>query len=91
MFFSPGLALLNLLKLLLLMYVRCWTVLVCNVPQERIFRASRSNNFYFALLLVMLFLCMLPPLFAIVGIEPSPTCGPFRSVREIGVIREGGG
>ncbi|KAL8619216.1 hypothetical protein ACOMHN_049998 [Nucella lapillus] len=82
-FFSPGLALLNFLKLLLLMYVRCWTVIVCNVPQERIFRASRSNNFYFALLLVMLFLCMLPPLFAIVGIEPSPQCGPFSGLNRI--------
>ncbi|XP_076457549.1 transmembrane channel-like protein 1 [Babylonia areolata] len=82
-FFSPGLALLNLMKLLLLMYVRCWTVLVCNVPQERIFRASRSNNFYFALLLVMLFLCMLPPLFAIVGIKPSVSCGPFSDLEKI--------
>ncbi|KAK7506207.1 hypothetical protein BaRGS_00002319 [Batillaria attramentaria] len=82
-FFSPGLSVLNLLKLLLMMYVRCWTVMVCNVPQDRIFRASRSNNFYFALLLVMLFLCMLPPLFAIVGIEPSPSCGPFSGLEKI--------
>ncbi|XP_055870846.1 transmembrane channel-like protein 3 [Biomphalaria glabrata] len=75
--FCPGLALLNFIKLYILVYFRCWTVLCYNVPEERIFRASRSNNFYYALLLVMLFLCMLPPLFAIVGIEPSPQCGPF--------------
>ncbi|KAH9498803.1 Transmembrane channel-like protein 3 [Bulinus truncatus] len=75
--FCPGLALLNLIKLYILVYFRCWTVLCYNVPEERIFRASRSNNFYYALLLVMLFLCMLPPLFAIVVIEPSPQCGPF--------------
>ncbi|XP_046364022.2 transmembrane channel-like protein 3 isoform X1 [Haliotis rufescens] len=76
-FFAPGLPVLNMFKLMILVYVRCWSVMVCNVPQERIFRASRSNNFYYALLLVMLFLCMLPPLFAIVGVEPSPRCGPF--------------
>ncbi|ESP01534.1 hypothetical protein LOTGIDRAFT_139638 [Lottia gigantea] len=76
-FFAPGLPILNLMKLLLMVYVRCWTVLVCNVPQQNIFRASRSNNFYYALTLVMLFLCMLPPLFSLVGIEPSPGCGPF--------------
>ncbi|GFS18942.1 transmembrane channel-like protein 3 [Elysia marginata] len=76
-FFAPGLPLLNLLKLIMLVYVRCWVVLTYNAPQQTIFRASRSNNFYFSLLLIMLFLCMLPPLFAIVAVEPSPYCGPF--------------
>ncbi|OWF51539.1 Transmembrane channel-like protein 3 [Mizuhopecten yessoensis] len=82
-FFAPGLAVLNLLKLLVLVYVRSWSVIVCNVPQEAIFRSSRSNNFYYALLLVMLFLTMLPPLFAIVALEPSPHCGPFSGQQQI--------
>ncbi|KAL5011904.1 hypothetical protein ScPMuIL_010455 [Solemya velum] len=76
-FFAPGLPVLNLFKLVLMVYIRCWSVMACNVPQERIFRASRSNNFYYALLLIMLFLCTLPPLFAIVALEPSTDCGPF--------------
>lgn len=83
MFFSPGLALLNVIKLYVLMYVRSWTVLTCNVPHEVIFRASRSNNFYFALLLMMLFLGVLPVGYAIVWVEPSWHCGPFSNYRRI--------
>ncbi|XP_060065749.1 transmembrane channel-like protein 3 [Ylistrum balloti] len=83
LFFAPGLAVLNLLKLFILVYVRSWSVMVCNVPQEAIFRSSRSNNFYYALLLVMLFLTMLPPLFAIVALIPSPHCGPFSGQQQM--------
>ncbi|XP_022249260.1 LOW QUALITY PROTEIN: transmembrane channel-like protein 2 [Limulus polyphemus] len=77
MFFSPGLPALNTVKLCILMYVRSWAVLTCNIPHENVFKASRSNNFYFALLLIMLFLCTLPVGFAIVWLEPSWHCGPF--------------
>ncbi|CAK9797587.1 Transmembrane channel-like protein [Anthophora quadrimaculata] len=83
MFFSPGLTMLNLLKLGILMYLRSWTVLTCNVPHEIIFRASRSNNFYFALLLMMLFLCVLPVGYAIVWVVPSWHCGPFSGYKKI--------
>nr|XP_003702159.2 PREDICTED: transmembrane channel-like protein 3 isoform X1 [Megachile rotundata] len=83
MFFSPGLIVLNLLKLGILMYLRSWAVLTCNVPHEVIFRASRSNNFYFALLLTMLFLCVLPVGYAIVWVEPSWHCGPFSGYKKI--------
>lgn len=38
MFFAPGLAILNLVKLGILMYFRSWAVLTCNVPHEVIFR-----------------------------------------------------
>ncbi|XP_025158287.1 transmembrane channel-like protein 3 [Harpegnathos saltator] len=83
MFFSPGLTVLNLLKLGILMYLRSWAVLTCNVPHEVVFRASRSNNFYFALLLMMLFLCVLPVGYAIVWVEPSWHCGPFSGYPKI--------
>lgn len=43
-FFSPGLILLNLIKLVILMYLRSWTVLTCNVPHEVVFRASRLGT-----------------------------------------------
>ncbi|XP_025075540.1 transmembrane channel-like protein 1 [Pogonomyrmex barbatus] len=83
MFFSPGLTVLNLFKLGVLMYLRSWAVLTCNVPHEVVFRASRSNNFYFALLLTMLFLCVLPVGYAIVWVEPSWHCGPFSGYKRI--------
>ncbi|XP_006871008.1 PREDICTED: transmembrane channel-like protein 3 [Chrysochloris asiatica] len=82
-FFSPCLPAFNVLKLIGLMYLRSWAVLTCNVPHQQVFRASRSNNFYLSMLLFMLFLCMLPTMFAIVRYKPSLNCGPFSGQEKI--------
>lgn len=58
-------------------------MLTCNVPHQQVFRASRSNNFYLAMLLFMLFLCMLPTIFAIARYKPSLSCGPFSGQEKI--------
>ncbi|KNC27755.1 hypothetical protein FF38_03125 [Lucilia cuprina] len=82
-FFSPGLVLINLVKLVIMMYFRSWIVLTCNVPHEVVFKASKSNNFYLSLLLTMLFLCVLPVGYAIVWLRPSWHCGPFSDYTRI--------
>lgn len=79
-FYAPGLVGLNVLRLLCSMYYQCWAVMACNVPHERVFKASRSNNFYMGLLLLVLFLSLLPVVYTIMTLPPSFDCGPFRSV-----------
>lgn len=81
-FYAPGLVGLNVLRLLISMYYQCWAVMCCNVPHERVFKASRSNNFYMGLLLLVLFLSLLPVVYTIMTLSPSFDCGPFRSVKE---------
>ncbi|XP_029366130.1 transmembrane channel-like protein 2-B isoform X2 [Echeneis naucrates] len=76
-FYAPGLVGMNVLRLLCSMYYQCWAVMACNVPHERVFKASRSNNFYMGLLLLVLFLSLLPVVYTIMTLPPSFDCGPF--------------
>ncbi|KAI4821357.1 hypothetical protein KUCAC02_029291 [Chaenocephalus aceratus] len=88
-FYAPCLPALNLLRLHVSMYLQCWAVMCCNVPQERVFKASGSNNFYMAMLLVILFLSTLPAIYTIVTIPPSFDCGPFSGKKRMfDVIQE---
>lgn len=77
MFFAPGLPAINTIKLAVLMYVRSWAVLTCNIPHETVFKVSKSNNFYYLILLVNLIICIMPVAYAVTWIRPSWHCGPF--------------
>lgn len=87
-FYAPGLVGLNVLRLLSSMYYQCWAVMCCNVPHERVFKASRSNNFYMGLLLLVLFLSLLPVVYTIMTLSPSFDCGPFRSVVQVRAVQQ---
>ncbi|KAM9323038.1 transmembrane channel-like protein 2-A [Pholidichthys leucotaenia] len=76
-FYAPGLVGINVLRLLSSMYYQCWAVMATNVPHERVFKASKSNNFYMGLLLLVLFLSLLPVVYTIMSLPPSFDCGPF--------------
>lgn len=79
-FYAPCLPAINVIRLHTSMYLQCWAVMCCNVPHERVFKASRSNNFYMAMLLFILFLSTLPVVYTVVSVPPSFDCGPFRSL-----------
>nr|XP_020041385.1 transmembrane channel-like protein 1 [Castor canadensis] len=76
-FFAPSLPGINILRLHTSMYFQCWAVMCCNVPEARVFKASRSSNFYLGMLLLILFLSTMPVLYMIVSLPPSFDCGPF--------------
>ncbi|XP_062423869.1 transmembrane channel-like protein 2 [Rhea pennata] len=76
-FYAPGLVGINVLRLLTSMYFQCWAVMSSNVPHARVFKASKSNNFYMGLLLLILFLSLLPVAYTIMSLPPSFDCGPF--------------
>ncbi|XP_076854570.1 transmembrane channel-like protein 2-B [Brachyhypopomus gauderio] len=76
-FYAPGLVGVNILRLVSSMYFQCWAVMSSNVPHERVFKASRSNNFYMGILLVVLFLSLMPVIYTMMTMSPSFDCGPF--------------
>lgn len=78
-FYAPGLVGINILRLVTSMYFQCWAVMSSNVPHERVFKASRSNNFYMGILLLVLFLSLMPVVYTMMTMSPSFDCGPFRS------------
>ncbi|NXH10554.1 TMC2 protein, partial [Bucco capensis] len=88
-FYAPGLVGINVLRLLTSMYFQCWAVMTSNVPHERVFKASKSNNFYMGLLLLILFLSLLPVAYTIMSLPPSFDCGPFSGKKRMyDVIQE---
>ncbi|KAK7486152.1 hypothetical protein BaRGS_00022618, partial [Batillaria attramentaria] len=70
LFFSPLLAAVGFVKLIVVFYFRYVTARMCKVPPRHVFRASRSGNFFMFMLLVNL-------------LEPSTDCGPFKAEERV--------
>ncbi|KAL4233839.1 Transmembrane channel-like [Mactra antiquata] len=77
LYFSPLLAGIGVVKLVIVFYLRYIVAKVAMVPPQQLFRASSTGNFYLAVLLLNFFICIFPMAYAIIELKPSTDCGPF--------------
>ncbi|XP_033763447.1 transmembrane channel-like protein 3 [Pecten maximus] len=78
LYFSPSHRYRRFHKLIIVFYLRYFVARIAVTPPTRVFRASRSGNFYLFLLLLTWFLCILPQAYVIIELTPSWDCGPFQ-------------
>ncbi|XP_053397891.1 transmembrane channel-like protein 3 [Mercenaria mercenaria] len=77
LYFSPVLAAVSVVKLLIVFYFRYFIAKVAMVPPQQLFRASSTGNFYLAILLMNLFISLFPMAYGVIEFIPSVDCGPF--------------
>lgn len=77
LYFSPLLAAISVVKLIIVFYFRYFIAKVAMVPPQQLFRASSTGNFYLAILLMNLFISLFPMAYAVIEFTPSVDCGPF--------------
>lgn len=78
MLFCPFLVIIGLVKNILSFYIHAAAVYFFNKPPRTLFRIASTRNFYMGLLLVTVFMCALPVMYAVAELVPSTGCGPFR-------------
>ena len=66
LYFSPLLALIGVIKLIIVFYFRYFILNVAMVPPQQVFRASSTGNFYLAILLLNLFVSLFPMAYAVI-------------------------
>ncbi|XP_061163504.1 transmembrane channel-like protein 3 [Saccostrea echinata] len=79
LYFSPLMALVATVKLFIVFYFRYFVARFANIPPKKMFRASRSGNFYLFLLLLTWMLCFIPVVYVLIEKTPSWYCGPFEN------------
>ncbi|KAF6020403.1 TMC7 [Bugula neritina] len=77
-FFSPLIPAICVLKMFILFYFKKISLLSNFVPNNRPYRASRSNALFIVVLLVSFMICCFPVIYVIAIMTPSRGCGPFR-------------
>ncbi|XP_067659887.1 transmembrane channel-like protein 3 isoform X1 [Haliotis asinina] len=83
LYFCPFLALAGVVKLVILFYFQYVIARTCYVAPRKVFRASRSGNFYMFILLLNLFFALFPLGYAVIELQPSDDCGPFQLERHV--------
>ncbi|NWV47035.1 TMC7 protein, partial [Daphoenositta chrysoptera] len=78
-FFSPLLPAIATIKYFIIFYVKKLVLIHTRKPAARPIRASGSNFFFLAVLLIGLILAFIPLGVSIVSIPSSKACGPFRN------------
>ncbi|KAH9514125.1 hypothetical protein Btru_030338 [Bulinus truncatus] len=75
---APFFAMVALVKLVIIFYFNYGLARIFCEPNN-VFRASRSGTFYLFVLVATQFVCLFPMTYAIVNLDPSDSCGPFRN------------
>ncbi|NXO13083.1 TMC7 protein, partial [Oriolus oriolus] len=78
-FFSPLLPAIATIKYFIIFYVKKFVLIHTCKPAARPIRASGSNFFFLAVLLIGLLLALIPVGVSIARIPSSKACGPFRN------------
>ncbi|XP_066990001.1 transmembrane channel-like protein 7 [Macrobrachium rosenbergii] len=59
---------------------KLFTISVTCVPASRVFRASRSSAMFMTILALAFFMCVIPNALAMLYLQPSIACSPFRGL-----------
>ncbi|XP_067930834.1 transmembrane channel-like protein 7 [Watersipora subatra] len=82
-FYSPLIPALCILQFFITFYTKKISLLSNFVPNQRPYRASRSNSFFVIVLLISFIICCFPLIYAVAAINPSRGCGPFRPLHHM--------
>jgi hypothetical protein len=77
-FYAPLLPALAFVNCFLMFYVKKFACLVNSTPSSTVYRASRSNSLFMAVLLVSFVVAAIVVGYSLAEIVPSRSCGPFR-------------
>ncbi|XP_064091395.1 transmembrane channel-like protein 7 [Macrobrachium nipponense] len=61
-------------------FCKLFTISVTCVPANRVFRASRSSAMFMTILALAFFMCIIPNALAMLYLQPSIACSPFRGL-----------
>ncbi|XP_068084630.1 transmembrane channel-like protein 7 isoform X2 [Anabrus simplex] len=76
-FYAPILPAMATIEYFLLFYIKKFACLVNSTPSSTVYRASKSNSLFMAVLLFSFLLAFIPVAYSIAESRPSSCCGPF--------------